>query len=72
MRQIPSTVVISILALVVASWPGVQNWSELTSVNHYLAHCLYLVAGGLFGLQTAWWIHSSVPVSPLDEGGVSS
>lgn len=72
MRQIPSTLVIAVLLLVFASWPGIQAWSESGIIHHYLVHLLYLVSGGLVGLQTAWWVTNHATVSQLDEGGVSS
>jgi hypothetical protein len=71
-KYVPSTIVGSVLALIVASWPTVQAWSEASAVNHYFAHLLYLLAGALFGLQSAWWAHSSVSVARYDDGGVSS
>jgi hypothetical protein len=71
-RHIPSTLVIAVLLLVFASWPGIQAWAEAGTVHHYLSHFLYLVSGGLVGLQTAWWISNRLSVPQLDEGGVSS
>lgn len=72
MRYVPSTLVLSVLALILASWPSVQAWSEQTAVHHYFTHLLYLMAGALFGLQTAWWAHRQVNAPGLEERGVSS
>lgn len=72
MRQIPTTLVVSALCIIFAEWPSVQSWSEITPVHHFLVHGLYLVAGGLFGLQTALWSERFSSVQSLDESGVSS
>ncbi|MBX5437166.1 MAG: hypothetical protein IRZ33_08110 [Alicyclobacillaceae bacterium] len=72
MRQIPSTLVLAALCLIAAAWPGVQTWAEATPVHHFLSHGLYLAAGGLFGLQTARWIHQPAALRRTDEAGVSS
>ncbi|CAM3852814.1 hypothetical protein [Alicyclobacillus pomorum] len=72
MRYVPSTIVVAVLALILACWPGVQAWSETGPIHHYLVHLLYLFAGALVGLQTAWWAHGFVAVRELDDGGVSS
>jgi hypothetical protein len=71
-EYVPSTIVGSVLALIIASWPAVQVWSHESAVNHYFAHLLYLLAGALFGLQTAWWAHPTANVARFDDGGVSS
>ncbi|WAH37933.1 hypothetical protein [Alicyclobacillus dauci] len=55
MAQIPMTLVIALITIGVAEWPGVSSWSELTPVHHALVHGLYLVAGSMVGLQIAWW-----------------
>jgi hypothetical protein len=72
LRQIPTTIVLCLALIVIASWPTVQVWAEGSSVHHFLAHGLYLLAGGLFGLQTAWWAHSASVVTHTDDTGVSS
>ncbi|MCL6548843.1 MAG: hypothetical protein K6T30_08030 [Alicyclobacillus sp.] len=68
----PSTLVVAALCLIAAAWPGVQAWAESSEVHHFLAHGLYLLSGGLLGLQTAWWIHQPASVQRTDEAGVSS
>ena len=68
MRQIPSTLVLSALLIVFAEWPTVQGWADVTVIHHYFVHTLYLLAGGLFGLQTAWWLHQPAAVQTLEEG----
>lgn len=55
MVQIPITLVIALMAIVTALWPGVASWSETSSLHHALTHGLYLLAGALVGLQIAWW-----------------
>ncbi|GMA51574.1 hypothetical protein GCM10025857_29310 [Alicyclobacillus contaminans] len=72
MRYIPSTLVIAILSLILACWPGVQSWAETGPVQHFLTHWLYLLAGAMVGLQTARWAHGQLAPQTLDEGGVSS
>lgn len=72
MRQIPSTLVLAVLLLIAANWPGIQSWSETGQIQHYLAHALYLASGSLVGLQTALWVSRRPPLAQLDEGGVSS
>jgi hypothetical protein len=71
-RYIPSTLVVAVLLLVFASWPSIQSWSETGLIQHYIVHTLYLFAGALVGLQTAWWVSNRSAASQLDEGGVSS
>ena len=71
MKHIPSTVVFAALLIIFAEWPSVQSWSMLTPTHHYLVHGLYLLAGGLFGLQTSAWMVHPAPLS-LEESGVSS
>lgn len=71
-KYVPSIVVVSVLLLIFASWPAVDAWSELTANNHFLVHCLFLIAGGLFGLQTSRWVTSTTNMPAVDEGGVSS
>lgn len=72
MKYVPSTVVISVLLLIFVSWPSVEAWSNATLVHHFWVHCVYVLSGGIFGLQTARWMSSVVPASLLSEGGVSS
>ncbi|MCL6637134.1 MAG: hypothetical protein K6T26_04210 [Alicyclobacillus sp.] len=72
MRSIPSTLVLCVLSVILASWPAVQTWAMGSLTHHFLSHGLYLLAGGLFGLQTARWVQSARMAQPVDEGGVSS
>lgn len=72
MKQIPSTLVLAAVCILVASWPSVQTWADTASVHHYLIHGLYIIAGGLVGLQTSWWIHQPAPLAHMEESGVSS
>jgi hypothetical protein len=55
MKQIPSTIVLSILLLIFASWPSINAWGEHSLVRHLALHACYLVSGSLFGLQVAWF-----------------
>ncbi len=55
MKQIPSTIVLSILLLILAAWPNVDIWGEQSLPRHLLLHVCYLISGGLVGLQAAWW-----------------
>ncbi|GGJ11546.1 hypothetical protein GCM10010885_21090 [Alicyclobacillus cellulosilyticus] len=71
MKQIPSTLAVAVLLLIAAAWPSVDAWSETSATAHFLVHCLYLCAGGLFGLQTAWWMHRPV-TWPAEEARVTS
>ncbi|MBX6351962.1 MAG: hypothetical protein IRZ10_01405 [Thermoflavifilum sp.] len=71
MRYIPSTVVLAVLCLIAAEWPGVQAWAMQSELHHYLSHLLFLLAGGLFGLQTAWWVHQPMAFSDEAEAGVT-
>lgn len=72
MKQIPSTLVLAAVCILGASWPSLQAWAEATPAHHYLIHGLYIIAGGLVGLQTSWWIHQSTPIQHVEESGVSS
>lgn len=72
MRQIPSTLVLSAIFIVLAEWPSVQTWADLTPVHHFLVHGLYLISGGLSGLQTSLWVNRPSAVHSLEESGVSS
>ncbi|GMA64825.1 hypothetical protein NZD89_05505 [Alicyclobacillus fastidiosus] len=59
MTRVPLTLVVALFLITLAEWPSVAAWSELTDVHHALVHGLFLVAGGLFGLQIAWWTRLS-------------
>lgn len=72
MRQIPSTLVLSAVCILVAAWPSLQGWAEATAVHHYLIHGLYLIGGGFLGLQTSWWLHHPPAMEHMEESGVSS
>lgn len=72
MKQIPSTLVLSALCILFASWPSLQAWSDATSVHHYLTHGFYILAGGLVGLQTCWWMHAPSRIQHVEESGVTS
>jgi hypothetical protein len=72
MRQVPTTIVLAVLSLIIASWPGIETLGRMTSSSHYLIHCLYILSGGLFGLQTSWWSTQSNHTQVADEGGVTS
>jgi hypothetical protein len=71
MKHIPSTIAVAVLCLIAAEWPGVQAWAMASEIHHYLSHLLYLAAGGLFGLQTSWWIHQPVDLRGLEDAGVT-
>lgn len=62
MAQIPLTIVLALISIGIAEWPSVMAWSEMTSVHHALVHLLYLFAGGLVGIQIAWWARISKQV----------
>ncbi|WDL95599.1 hypothetical protein [Alicyclobacillus sp. ALC3] len=73
MRQIPSTLVLAAVCILVAAWPSLQGWADATAVHHYLIHSLYIIAGGLVGLQTSWWVHQPASMAHVEEErGVSS
>lgn len=73
MKQIPSILVLAALLIIGAAWPSVQAWSDASILHHYLVHCLYLLAGGLSGLQSARWVVQTAGVGQVDEeAGVSS
>jgi hypothetical protein len=54
-KQIPSTIVLSILLIVFASWPSIDALGERSLLWHLALHACYLAAGCLFGLQMVWW-----------------
>ncbi|WP_206922371.1 hypothetical protein [Alicyclobacillus suci] len=57
MTRVPLTLVIALFLIGTANWPSVAAWAEETNLHHALVHGLLLIAGSLFGLQTAWWMH---------------
>lgn len=67
MKQIPSTLAISVLLIIGAEWPSVQQWSDTQVLHHYLVHGLFLLAGGLIGLQSAIWMDQPQSLSTVDE-----
>jgi len=73
LKQVPLTVVVSILLLVLAAWPAIQSWAVVDATHHLLYHLLFAASGGVLGLQTAWWMHQSENTDVAsDEPGVSS
>lgn len=73
MKQVPLTIVMAILLLIFAVWPGVERWGALSLPHQLAIHVLYVISGALTGLQTSWWFNkTSMGYVPIEESGVSS
>lgn len=59
MKQVPLTLVIALVAIGTAQWPGVAAWSEVSVWHHALVHGLYLLGGGAIGIQIAIWARAA-------------